>query len=43
MHTLFTTTSIDLAAYLQAIGYAVLDTPRQGKFLAFTFDPSAAS
>lgn len=35
------TTDLDLAAYLKTVGRTLIDTHRQGRFVAFLFDPSA--
>jgi len=37
----FITTDLDLAAYLTTIGQSLIGTQRQGRFIAFMFDPSA--
>jgi hypothetical protein len=37
----FVTTDLDLAAYLKTVGRNLIDTQRQGRFVAFLFDPSA--
>jgi len=37
----YATTDLDLAAYLKSIGRTLLGTQRQGRFIAFLFDPSA--
>jgi len=39
----FTTTNLDLAAYLSAVGQPLLSTEPQGRFLAFHFSTEAAS
>ena len=37
----FITTDLDLAAYLKTIGRNMIGTERQGRFIAFIFDPAA--
>lgn len=37
----FTTTDIDLAAYLKTIGRKLIGTQPQGRFVAFSFEPQA--
>jgi hypothetical protein len=39
----FITTDLDLAAYLKTIGRKLIGTQRQGRFVAFHFEPSAAT
>jgi hypothetical protein len=41
-HKPFITTNLDVAAYLCAIGHGLANTERQGRFVAFLFDRSAA-
>jgi hypothetical protein len=39
----FITTDLDLAAYLKTIGCKLIGTQPQGRFVAFHFEPSAAT
>jgi hypothetical protein len=39
----FITTDLDLAAYLKTIGRNLIGTQRQGRFVAFQFEPSASA
>lgn len=42
MNSDFSTSSLDLAAYLMAVGHTVISTEKQANFITFLFDPSAA-
>jgi hypothetical protein len=39
----FSTTDIDLAAYLKTVGHKLTGLQPQGRFIAFLFEPSAAA